>query len=517
MTIRKFDNAIESLKPSKTFYTLYGLFDGLDVSVGSLKYLCKALSLAKEDENHALQSFLTGELQILTLGFFSMTTGLAMISHYYSKNSPNDTNPMLQKIWLNARYLLKSAQCAVKTYLCLLPLIKALTQEINFPYSIYSPLLFSLCVIGRSYHTHWMDKLNQDIRHNHHLLEKIHASTHHSVPLSAATISTLLTSLKTVDTRQRFTMLCSSALAGIIDKPQMFYAVMTLSLSSTPMVLITSSLFALFLVASVSCTLFASQKKLHDLQKSQLECNAFLMTMPSGSSCFNPQFDAQPWHTTEETISAKKGSLFFENTFITHFFFRLEASITFLNYLPMAQILSGLQMLRWLPMTWNCAFALLLVSGALVGAYLTIQRIMPSSHGAHKGMFAVFEFFRDDLRASMAMLCAVFINYYKGIRLSNFALTHIVQSNHPLLKPGILLACMSILSLEKIVKIFSRQKKSEQKACVASNPTLDNTIFSPLARNPSHSPLFFNKKRSCPLEQTNHSDILPSSPIRMAR
>ncbi|WP_367608381.1 hypothetical protein [Legionella sp. W05-934-2] len=444
-TVNQDSYLIDTFKNSKSFYIAFGLVDGLDVSIGSLNYLAKALSITKDNEKSLLQALLTGKYQIASLGFISITTGLAVLSHYFNKKYP-DSQLMPMQYWLFLRYLLKSSHNAVKVRFCLLPLINnpSFTNIIN-PLSPGIYIVIIVSVIGRSYHKFYSDAIKKDRVDNDDLLIEINRwQTQNGENISIQIILDMHQRIKPISTSSKYRILISAGLAGLIDKPHMFYGVMFFTITASNILLMVSAVFLLSAIVSSISKIIATQQQLDNLHQSQVQCVAALQAILKTQS-----LTSEDNQKVVAILSIQTNLPHSSSNKVAEIFKNFDIFLNIINFMPVSYIIYYGQMLLMSHLAMHFAVALSLLSvGMLVGGYYwlnTIKQYSPT---------------KNDMYDYMLIISTTVVSYYKGIRLSNFSLKYFFESSNAILTDVLKSACIAILSLECVVNTFSRRSDS---------------------------------------------------------
>lgn len=487
---------VDHVKNSPLFYTVFGLVDGLDVSIGSLSYFCKALSLTKDNEKSLLTTLLSGNWQLATLGFISVITGLSLTGQYHAKKHP-ETTLMSTRFWTQLRYLLKSSHNAVKTRFCLLPILNhPCFRDIINPLSPTGLVFMGVCTISRAYHKYYSDKIKFQVTANLTLLEQINEfnekpHTHLSIEL----IIELHTKIKKTSNVRKLQLYMTAALAGLIDKPHMFYALLMFSVTSTQILFLLASFFILFALASGISKVLATHNHLCKLESSQHECenqlkhavyqqpmlfsgNARLETIPTDllSTC-----SVQP--------SIRHGKI---NQLSKQF----EGVLNIINFTPLSNIIVCAQFLIALPLSLHCALGLAVMSvGITVCAAYCSQQFSDYLPG------------KADISACLKVLSASFISYFKGIRLSNFYIKNYIEHDDSIISLGIKLSSTSILSLESVAKNFGSQTPTVNSQSTSCRPKNNGIHANSSPKSTAHNQnTLFNQKYA---DKHNSSSVDP--------
>jgi len=470
-------NIIQFLDPiqsSKNFYGLYGLFDGIDVSISSYNYFCTIMEWLKENEGHFYHNLIKEQEQFLTIGFLSLTTGLSVLSHYLEtgkvKEEKSKTKPLLSDFWNNYRYLLLSMKNAVKTHTCVSPMLNTLYKNKTIdPIIILS--LYGMSIFARTFHMSRFEQLDLDIANNNHLIKELKTWNQKSEqPASNETYEDILKKIEKSEDYNKIHLTISAMLAGIIDKPLAFYPIFTSTVLSPHALVLVSGFFALYTIGSIINNVYVTHKNLNELRNKQLECESLLSQMNK----VNDAIDNIPRRKTASSV--------LDNLYLTHLFNGLNSIINIIDVLPLANIAYGAQ---------------LVMAVSIPGVYLAASTIVPLLiAGSLYKLVSEFnnEALKKDIIASALTIHTGILSYFKGIRLAKFTEQRIGHFEKPYFNFCLRFLFMSIISLESLVRNFNplSEKNNIEIEKKKNTPDLSHSLsqshFSFWGKNPEDNP-----------------------------
>lgn len=391
-----------------TYRGLYGLVDGIDVSIGSIKYIHRFQTANPFYELSNLPRAIIEHEVALEICAIGVITGLSLAGHLAFTNTSK--HRQFNKIWPTIRNLLKSGQYAIKSWLCLSPLInvlKPLSIETTIP--VAGLAFVGLTTICRVYNKLYLEKINKITRLNNDWVSeqaRKGATESQNVFLNNYPI-------KTISKWDKYKIRTSALLSGAIDRPQMFYSMVALAfLAPTPLI-VTSSLFAIYCALNMISSYISTEKQLIDLELSEIKKALYYKSKYDSTlgQAMNYRDDIRLFKLRHKQLRLTQYS---KLTITLNKFDRLLLTI---NFVPMLYIYMAAS-----SVTIPVYLGGLLLGIVLVASLVALYRCQKES----KYEIDILQH-KDKTLLIIASLALVFINYFKGIRISNFAFSHLLD------------------------------------------------------------------------------------------
>lgn len=503
----------DKLDRSATFYALFGLFDSIDVSVSSIRYFCRAVSSSKKEEKEIMQALLFGNWHSLIWGMFVFSAGFALLSNFnYKQSSKNDANNYELTAWFYLRYLLKSSQYAFKSVFCILPLINHLKLLENLPYLTPLGLVMMVSsIISRLYLKHDLNELKKLSFKNRQLLHEMRVLAEINTPQAYDELIILINKINRVeDVSSKYKLMIYAAFSALIDKPNLFFSIMAITLLSPSSILIASGMFVGFLSLSIISNVYSALKKHRSYQTSQLKCEIAVLEsvlIREKGNLANQDVENE-LALKKAKLAALKSPLLAESTITL-----LGQAIALSNQLPIRQVtFVSLQILA-LPSQYlfigggallTVGTLILLASNSVLKDFEKKQQqgLITKKDAGYLTRFLLH--IRDNCTTYIAISAMIFIGFLKGQKLANFSLKFLEKAGEDILSFTFFISMslqafsMIVLSLNRITEYFNASAPSDewsakakadayQKYSFFADTSSDDEVTSPMSPESSSS------------------------------